>query len=161
MCDYSLMCIPNRLARDGEELVMHRFPTGSLGFASPADLFQVAGTVEARSQGFWRALRSFFAPPRISNVPAVCIPPGARLRLQEIPKRLQMDLNIGSTEEVAFTQLTAAVNTYRDAVRFKNGYRVRLQDLSEGVRAKVLDLSLAEEFEPFQEVRTGAMFGIR
>ncbi len=38
MCDYSLMAVPNRLAQEGEELVMHRFPTGSLGLASPVDL---------------------------------------------------------------------------------------------------------------------------
>ena len=38
MCDYSLMAVPNRLAREGEELVAHRFPTGSLGLASPSDL---------------------------------------------------------------------------------------------------------------------------
>ena len=38
MCDYSLMAVPNRLAKEGEELVSHRFPTGSVGFASPGDL---------------------------------------------------------------------------------------------------------------------------
>jgi hypothetical protein len=30
MCDYSLMAVPNRLAREGENLVVHRFPTSSL-----------------------------------------------------------------------------------------------------------------------------------
>ena len=38
MCDYSLMNVPNRLAREQEDLVAHRFPTGSLGLASPKDL---------------------------------------------------------------------------------------------------------------------------
>ena len=38
MCDYSLMAVPNRLAQEGEELVAHRFPTGSMGLASPADV---------------------------------------------------------------------------------------------------------------------------
>ncbi len=28
MCDYSLMSIPNRLASEGEELVVHWFETG-------------------------------------------------------------------------------------------------------------------------------------
>jgi len=42
MCDYSLMAVPNRLAQEGEELVAHRFPTGSLGLASPADLKRAA-----------------------------------------------------------------------------------------------------------------------
>ena len=42
MCDYSLMVIPNRLAQEGEELVTHRFWTGSLGFASPLDMCKAA-----------------------------------------------------------------------------------------------------------------------
>jgi hypothetical protein len=156
MCDYSLMCLPNRLGKEGEDLVVHRFPTGSLGFASPLDLIRVAKPEQAR--GFWASLKTFFSPPRMVDVPAVCIPPGARLALSGVPKRLQMDLNVGSGEEVFFTQLTAAVNTYRDAIRFKNGYQVRLQDLAEGVKAKVLDLSLAEEFEPVHEERSGSLF---
>ena len=157
MCDYSLMCLPNRLGKEGEELVVHRFPTGSLGFASPLDLYQIARPDQAKARGFWASLKFFFNPPPATNVPAVCIPPGARLTLSGIPKRLQLDLNIGAEEEVFFTQLTAAVNAYRDAVRFRNGYRARLQDLTEGVRAKVMDLSLAEEFEPVEE-RSGTLF---
>jgi hypothetical protein len=35
MCDYSLAGIPNRLAVEGEELVVHRFTMGPLGLASP------------------------------------------------------------------------------------------------------------------------------
>jgi hypothetical protein len=31
MCDYSLAGVPNRLAVEGEQLVVHRFPTGSVG----------------------------------------------------------------------------------------------------------------------------------
>jgi hypothetical protein len=72
-----------------------------------------------------------------------------------------VDLGVSSSEEVTFTQLTAAVNTYRDAVRFRNGYRLRLQDLAEGVRAQVLDLSLAEELGPFHEEPSRAVFGAR
>jgi hypothetical protein len=37
MCDYSLGGLPNRLAVDGEELIVHRFPTHSIGLASAAD----------------------------------------------------------------------------------------------------------------------------
>jgi hypothetical protein len=158
MCDYSLMCIPNRLGREGEDLVVHRFPTGSLGFASPLDLYRVVAPGQAKDGGFWVTLKSFFSPPRTADIPAICIPPGARLALAGIPKRLQMDLGIGGEEEVSFTQLTAATNTYRDAVQFKNGYHVRLQDLTEGVRAKVLDLSLAEELEPLQEEHFRPLF---
>jgi hypothetical protein len=161
MCDYSLMCIPNRLGREGEDLVVHRFPTGSLGFASPLDLTHVASPAQAQHGGFWATLRTFFSPPRHADVPAVCIPPGARLRLDGIPKRIQLDLDVKPSEEITFTQLTASVNTYRDAVRFRNGYQIRLQDLSEGVRAKVVDLSLAEELEPVHEERARTLFGSR
>jgi hypothetical protein len=44
-----------------------------------------------------------------------------------------------------FTQITAAENTYRDAVRFRNGFEVLLQRFVEGQRVRVLSLSAAEE----------------
>ena len=89
----------------------------------------------------------FFNPPKTEPVPAVCIPPGARLELQDIPVRLQQDLSVGPVEQVTFTQISAAVNSYRDAVRFPNGREVRLQELREGQRVRVLDLSVAEELD--------------
>ena len=55
MCDYSLMAVPNRLAQEGEELVTHRFPTGSLGLASPANLKHVA-CPPAAPRTFWNVL---------------------------------------------------------------------------------------------------------
>ena len=44
-------------------------------------------------------------------------------------------------------RITAAVNSYRDAVRFPNGREVRLQELREGQRVQVMDLSGAEELD--------------
>ena len=146
MCDYSLMAVPNRLAHEGEELVAHRFPTGSLGLASPADVKRAACTPPA-TRGFWTNLKLFFNPPKHVPVPAVCIPPGARLRLEGISARMQADLSVGPVEDVTFTQISAAPNTYRDAVRFSNGTRLRLQECREGLRVKVLDLSMAEELD--------------
>jgi hypothetical protein len=36
MCDYALMGVPNRLATEGEDLLVHRFRTRSIGLtASP------------------------------------------------------------------------------------------------------------------------------
>ncbi len=147
MCDYSLMAVPNRLAREGEELVAHRFPTGSLGLASPDDIKRVADPPAPAQRSFWCAVKDFFNPPKTEPVPAVCIPPGARLKLHDIPARLQHDMAVGPVEDVTFTQLTAAVNSYRDAVRFPNGREVRLQELREGQRVTVLDLSAAEELD--------------
>lgn len=145
MCDYSLMAVPNRLAREGEELISHRFPTGSMGLASPADLERPAAPSARKS--FWSALKEFFQPTETAAVCAVCIPPGARLQLEDIPVRLQTECAVGASEEVTFTQITASAHSYRDAVRFRNGREVRLQELREGQRVKVLDLSLAQELD--------------
>lgn len=56
MCDYSLAHIPNRLAVEGEQLVVHRFETHTLGL-TPAH----------------RRLWDILLHP---NPPAVCVPPG-------------------------------------------------------------------------------------
>jgi len=145
------MAIPNRLAEEGEDLVTHRFPTGSLGLASPSDFCSLAEPVQAQAKGFWSTLKNRFNLPQTKPVPAVCIPPGARLRLQDIPAYLQHSIKVGPVEEVTFTQLTAAANTYRDAVRFKNGRQILFQELQAGQRVRVLDLSSAETLEPVRE----------
>ncbi len=142
MCDYSLMAVPNRLAQEGEELVTYRFPTGSLGLASPNDLKRVASPVRV-NKTLWNTLKDFFDPPQADPVCAVCIPPGARLRLEGIPGECRGGVPL---EDVVFTQISAAVNSYRDAFRFCNGRQMRLQELREGMRVQVLDLSLAEEW---------------
>jgi hypothetical protein len=139
------MGVPNRLAQEGERLVMHRFPTGSLGLATPNDVCMATRPRSGRKT-LWRTFREFFDPP-VTAVRAVCIPPGARLRMRDIPVALQRELGVGEEETVKFTQLTAAVNTYRDAVRFANGKEIRLQDLREGQRVRVLDLADAGDFD--------------
>jgi hypothetical protein len=147
MCDYSLMAVPNRLAEEKEELVTYRFPTGSLGLASPGDLARAATAAAPAKKTFFGVLKEFFNPPAPCPVPAVCIPPGARLRVDNIPQRLQQSLGVRASEEVTFTQLSAAVNTYRDALHFSNGRDLRLQELREGMPVAVLDLSCAEELD--------------
>ena len=145
MCDYSLMAVPNRLAQEGEELVTYRFPTGSLGLASPNDLKRAASPARA-NKTLWKVLVDFFDPPQADPVCAVCIPPGAKLRIDGLPPRMQKDWGVGATEDVTFTQISASVNSYRDAFRFVNGRQMRLQELREGLKVRVLDLSLAEEW---------------
>ncbi len=78
-------------------------------------------------------------------LPAVCIPPGARLQLDGITAPMQKQFGVGSREEVTFVQLTAEPFRYRDAIRFNNGQEVLLQKLSDGLRMDVLCLSLVEE----------------
>ena len=135
MCDYSLAGIPNRLAVEGEELVVHRFPTGSIELASPC-------TTVSRWFG--------------KQTPAVCVPPGARLILLDVPERLQHDLAVSPVEEVTFVQLSATPYEYRDAVRFGNGRVIRLQGLSVGLWVWVLQLSLPDD-SSFEAVRAGCI----
>jgi hypothetical protein len=134
------MSIPNRLAVAGEELVTHRFQSGSLGLAAPED----------RPKGFWAALKRSLNPP---VTPAVCIPPGARLMLQDISPEMQRSKGLRPCEEVTFTQITALDNNYRDAVRFCTGEEVRLQELRDGMRVRVLDLCGGENFVPSWDER--------
>ena len=135
MCDYSLAGISNRLAVESEELVIHRFHTGSIGLAPPCT-----------SVSRWWSAR---------QTPAICVPPGARLILVDVPERLQHDLKVGPIEEVTFVQLSATPYQFRDAVRFTNGREIRLQELSEGMRVRVLKMSLPEasSFESVREER--------
>ncbi len=144
MCDYSLYEFSNRLAREREELVVHRFPSGSLGLASLPEL-RNAEACHASAKGFWRNVRDFFDfSLYTSPVPAVCVPPGARLILKDIPDRVQRELDLGPEEGVTFLEISAAVNRHRDAIRFRNGCVVRLQDLHEGQRVEVLSLASSE-----------------
>ena len=133
MCDYSLAGLRTRLAVEGEELVVYRFPTGSLGLTSPAEL-------EAHRKEFYDWQRRF--DPR--EVPcAVCIPPGARLLLRDIPDHVQKHLGVGVEESVVFTQRSGEVGRHRDGFRFPNGQEILLQRLVERQRAAVLSLSSA------------------
>jgi hypothetical protein len=81
--------------------------------------------------------------------------------LQDIPARLQHEYGVGPEEEVTFTQISATVNSYRDAVRFANGREVRLQELREGQHVRVLDLSLAEDLDLERLRDERAEFGAR
>jgi hypothetical protein len=136
MCDYSLHGIPNRLAREGEVLVVHRFYTGSKGLISPEYLQPVE-----RPNGFMRMLKKFFAFPFQSKPCAVCIPDGARLMLHGIGSKLRDGYGLGTSEVVTFRQLSAEAQTYRDAVEFSNGMRIRLQELDDDQRVDVLTLA--------------------
>jgi hypothetical protein len=152
MCDYSLHAFPNRLAIEGEHLLIHRFGGGSLGLASPADLEPARRKqADCPRRWSWAGLQSWFEAKRapVKRIQAVCIPPGAKLILKDIPRGLQRELGVEEVEEVTFVETSANVNTYRDAVLFANQRQILLQALREGQRAEVLSLELAErENEP-------------
>jgi hypothetical protein len=150
MCDYSLCGIPNRLAVEGEDLVVHRFSTGSMGLASPADLKPAGGNEPAPSRSVWAQLkRALLGRPNWKVVPAVCIPPGAYLIPKDLPEELRRQWRVENNEGVVFVQTSANVNSYRDAIQFQDGRLVRLQDLREGLQFEVV--SLAGAFVPADE----------
>jgi hypothetical protein len=133
MCDYSLAGVRTRLAATGDQLAVHRFPSGSLGMVS----------VRRR----WREMLF----PTLTV--AVCIPPGARLLLKEIPAALQHRLGVSESEEIVFTQKTWEAYVHRDSVRFANGREVSLQELRCGQRATVLSLGPEEPGDAPETVR--------
>jgi hypothetical protein len=145
MCDYSLMEFPNRLATEGEMLVVHRFRSGCNGLTAPVDCIPA---VTGAKKSFWSTLKELFYVPEPPRVPAVCIPPGARLIIHDVPAPLQKELGIGSEEEVKFVQTSALENQHRDAVRFRTGHTLRLQELTVGQRVKVVDLGDTSVEEP-------------
>ncbi len=136
MCDYSLAHFPNRLARNGEQLVAHRFATQTMGFASV--------------QRTWKEILFPAA------VPAVCVPPGAKLLLCDIPVRIQQQLGVAAIEEVTFTQKSAESFIYRDAVRFANGQEILIQCLKRGQRVQVLTLG-DEEVDQESRIETSVI----
>jgi hypothetical protein len=80
MCDYSLEMYASRPAREGETYVITRFPSGSVGLASPGD-------------------------PKT----AVCVQCDTQLILSDIPNGLQQLLGVRSSEKVIFTRLDQGV----------------------------------------------------
>jgi hypothetical protein len=134
MCDYSLHGIKNRLAEEGELLIVHRFRTGSKGLTSPEHLKSAE-----KPGGLMAALKRLFSSQ--PDECAVCIPDGARLLIVGISPALQRTHGLRVTETAIFRQLSAEAATYRDAVEFGNRVKARIQDFEEGQRVKVVALS--------------------
>lgn len=151
MCDYSLYTVQNRLAEQGEELVLHRFPTGTLGFTSACDLLEAQGLTKAPRDGFWTNVKRWLLGPGATNVPAVCVAPGARLLLTELPRKAQTSLRVRLSEVVVFTEISDRSYSYRDALLLPNGTRVLVQDLPEGLHALVLSTSSEPARRPMHE----------
>jgi hypothetical protein len=139
MCDYSLGGLPNRLAIEGEELVVHRFSTGSIGLAASADV--CPNSAAEGKKTFWQVVKNFFDfSVDTRAVPAVCVPPGAQLSWKPFPARLQHKWGLADDEKdlgVRFVQTNADENRYRDALELPNGRQILLQDLAEGLRLKL------------------------
>jgi len=143
MCDYSLYTVKNRLACESDDLVLHRFDTGSLGFCATAELEkEMNRTAFARG---WSSFLRWIFPRKQCGVTAVCIPPGARLLVSEVPLAAKPIWGMLEMKTVDFTQLSERSYSYRDAVRMPDGQAVLLQWLPEGLRAMVLAMTPEEE----------------
>src|SRR5215475_6494690 len=101
MCDYSLLGLPNRLASEGEELVTHRFSTGSIGLASPPEVCAGQNQRKARAgASLWAKFKQWISPPPAPPIPAVCVPPGTSLIMSNIPDRIRREFALDAREDV-------------------------------------------------------------
>ena len=137
MCDYSLMEYNSRLATDGDQLEVHRFTSGSLGL--------VSAPPDSAPLSFWKVIKAWWKSALQQAPVVVCIPPGTRLRVYNIPDALQDKFAVAEQEDATFAQLHADTGTHRDAIRFDQGPVISLQELSVGQRVEVLSSSLADD----------------
>jgi hypothetical protein len=128
MCDYSLELYRSRQPVNEERYTLHRFGSGTLGFIAESDC-----------------------------TTAICIPAGARLRLDGLDKPRQRALRVGPTEEVIMIRLAFTNHTHRDGVRFASGREVMLQDLNAGLSAMLMprDLTAIFDLEGVSEPASG------
>jgi hypothetical protein len=154
MCDYSLFELHNRLAVEGEELVTHRFHTGTIG------MIGASSTSPALAPETWlsrlRRVLGEKAPDTFTTKGqtldrecAVCLPPGAMLRLTNASSSMLSMLN-GPT--VRFTQRSVDLNRHRDCLEVvdgpNKGFSLSLQACFPGMRVLVLSLTSSEDRVP-------------
>jgi hypothetical protein len=134
---YSLHPARNRLAREGEELVVQRLDNGSLAFISVSELEQL----RQKQDSFWADLLDCLLLRTSARISVVSIPPGAHLLLRNVPSRVQESLGIAESQEVVLTAISGRAYSYRDALILPDQTKVLVQDLCEGIEATVLCLS--------------------
>jgi len=137
MCDYSLYVFPNRLARDGEELVTYRFSSGCIGCVSASDISEPQNRKTWLGR-HWPQLKTWFFPREHDGPTAVCIPPGAQLALESVEAKLCRHLGLEENERAVFIHVTADEFSYRDGLRFRNGRQILLQRLPPGQRVRIV-----------------------
>lgn len=139
MCDYSLESFARRDAQAGDQLRTERIGGyGSIGLVAPD------------------------APQT-----AVCLIPGTRLIVSDVPEQLQIMWNVGPVAVATFDQRKATGSMglwgrdgrYRDGVRFDGSDRpfILFQDFPPGMEISVETLPL-ERAAPAEEVRPELVF---
>jgi hypothetical protein len=146
MSDDSLCAKRDRLVVEGEQLVLHSLPTGSLDLVSVADIrhdelpFKHYGKTT-----FWQRIARCF---EFKNVPdgshplwAVWVPSGTYLILRAIPTSLQQRYGLEEEEGAIYLRPDTQDGTSRGELRFNNGALVQLQELRVGQLVEVLSLA--------------------
>jgi hypothetical protein len=111
-----------------------------VGLASATDLEKAGRRVLAeRESNWWSPLKRWFVRDS-REVPVICIPPGARLRMTQIPRELRNKWALRTVEDVWFTETGTDPEKYHDAIRLGNGRVLLVQSLPERICLMVLSL---------------------
>lgn len=172
--DYSLIKLRNRLAVEGEELVVHRFRSGMTKMVARLDFerWRRASTETEHSvvaseshKGVWQSIKNCctdfltyygFIDADASSAeepgPVVAIPSEALLRVFGLSSTWQEQYHLGSFEDALFIELSPSSGVSNQGLCFGNGVVIPLRLLHEGQRVKVLRSSWAESLEPDPEL---------
>ena len=139
MGDSSFFSIPSRLVGEGEQLVVHRFPGGSLGLASITDVRRLEPKTPKGS--FWQRIRRGFqdADGGSNPVPPVCMP--STPYPEGHSGGDSTEIRRGRRGRYLFVKISTEVSGYTDELRFNNGVQIRLQELRAGQLVEVLSLA--------------------
>jgi len=143
MNDDSLYEPRNRLALEGEQLVLHSVSNGTMDLVSVADFRYCDLTLrQPRKRTFvQRILHSFESVADASHpVTTVFVPSGAYLILKGIPTSLQQRYGLEEEEGAVFLRCDSRDGTGGE-LRFNNGALVQLQELGIGQLMEVLSLA--------------------
>lgn len=152
MCDYSLHGIASRQAREGESLVTHHFTTGSKGLTSPDSLKPLPPKSPSKG-GLLMKASGVIRRAQLPRECAVCVPDGAELIVFGIPPLMREKHGLKDVELVTFRQVTFEAFQYRDALEFRNGVTIKLQQLPTELLCRVMRLPesvMTEAKEVFQ-----------
>lgn len=134
----------NRLVADGEQLVVQKFPSGSVGFAPAVEVLRNKLTRMAQPKGnFWQRLKRLLrnGPDSSPSLPEVFVPSGTYLILRGIPSSIQQTYGLRDKEGAVLEGSAAEVSACRGVLRFNNGSQIPIQELRSGQRVEVLSLA--------------------
>ena len=146
MSDDSLCATRNRLIVEGEQLVVHKLPTGSLDLVSVADIRQNKSAFRhSGTSTFWQRIRRCFELENAEDSPhpvsPVWVPSGTYLILKGIPTSLQQRYGLEEEEGAIYLRPDTEDGTSRGGLRFNNGALIQLQELRVGQLVEVLSLA--------------------